>query len=216
LITTGLIAINWFTFIWAVGHDRVLQASLGYYINPLVNVALGFVFLKERPRRAQWIAVALATVAVATLTWQMGRLPIIALVLAFSFGIYGLLRKTMRAEALVGLAVETTLLLPVAAGYLIWLARNGAMHFGRVTFTDDVLLVAAGVVTALPLLWFANAARRLKYTTVGLLQYIAPSLQFLTAVLVFGEALRLGQILAFALIWVALAVYTQDAWRQPR
>lgn len=214
--TTLLIAGNWFTFIWAVSHDRVVEASLGYYINPLVNVLLGFVFLKERLRRAQWIAVGLATVAVVLLSVRVGSVPVISLVLAFSFGLYGLLRKTMRVDGLVGLTVETTLLLPVAVGYLVWMERGDALVFGHGSWSTQALLIAAGAVTALPLLWFANAARRLDLATVGLLQYIAPSFQFASAVLVFGEPFGLVQLLSFALIWCALALYTTDSIRRAR
>jgi chloramphenicol-sensitive protein RarD len=216
LFTTVLIAGNWYTFIWAVSHDRVVEASLGYYINPLVNVLLGFVFLRERLRRAQWIAVALATVAVVLLSARMGSVPVISLVLAFSFGLYGLLRKTMKVDGLVGLTVETTLLLPVAVGYLLWLEKQGALVFGHAEVSTQLLLVAAGAVTALPLLWFANAARRLELATVGLLQYIAPSLQFLSAVLVFGEPFGRVQLVSFVLIWAALALYTTDMVRRAR
>lgn len=216
LVTTVLIAGNWFTFIWAVSHARVVEASLGYFINPLVSVFLGFVFLKERLRRVQWIAVGLAAAAVVLLSVRMGSLPVISLVLAFSFGLYGLLRKTMRVDALVGLAVETALLLPVALAYLAWLERGGTLVFGHAPWSTELLLMASGMVTALPLLWFANAARRLHLSTVGLLQYIAPSLQFASAVLVFGEPFGAVRLLSFALIWAALALYTADSIRRAR
>ena len=215
-VTTVLIAVNWFTFIWAVSHDLVVEASLGYYINPLVNVMLGFVFLHERLRRAQWIAVALAVLAVIVLTVNVGKIPVISLVLAFSFGLYGLLRKTMRVDGLVGLTVETTLLLPIAVGYLIWLGAAQRLVFAGGGWDTQFLLVAAGAVTALPLLWFANAARRLDLATVGLLQYIAPSLQFLSAVLVFGEPFGMVRFFSFVLIWAALALYTFDSLRSAR
>ena len=214
LATTALIAVNWYTFIWAVTNEHVMQASLGYYINPLVNVLLGFVFLRERLRRVQMIAVGLAFVAVLLLTLRVGEFPLVSLVLAFSFGFYGLLRKTMRVDGLVGLTVETTLLLPVAVGYLIVLERGGGGNFVAGSGLDRVLLIAAGVVTALPLLWFANAARRLDYATVGLLQYIAPSMQFAAAVVVFGEPFGRVQLVSFLLIWTALALYTTDSLRR--
>jgi chloramphenicol-sensitive protein RarD len=210
-VTTALIAVNWFTFIWAVGHGQTLQASLGYYINPLVNVVLGFVFLHERHSVLRWISVGLAAGAVALLVVQQGALPVVALVLAFSFGFYGLLRKTMPVDALVGLAVETKLLLPLALGWLAYSGARGDLTFGAVDRSTDLLLVAAGLVTAVPLLCFANAARRLDYATVGLLQYIAPSLQFLIAVQVFGEPLRPAQLMAFGLIWLALGLYSYEA-----
>lgn len=216
LVTTVLIAINWFTFIWAVGHEQTLQASLGYYINPLVNVLLGFVFLRERHTPLRWVSVALAAAAVGVLVVQQGTVPVVALVLAFSFGFYGLLRKTMAVDALVGLAVETKLLLPLAIGWLALQASRGQMAFASGDVRTDLLLVAAGIVTAVPLLCFANAARRLDYATVGLLQYIAPSLQFVIAVRVFGEPLQPAQLTAFVLIWIALGLYSYEAVERRR
>ena len=216
LVTTALIAVNWFTFIWAVAHEQALQASLGYYINPLVNVVLGYVFLRERHAPLRWVSVGLATVAVGVLVVQQGTVPVVALVLAFSFGFYGLLRKTMPVDALVGLTVETKLLLPLAIGWLAWRASQGEMVFLSGDARIDLLLVAAGLVTAIPLLCFANAARRLDYATVGLLQYIAPSMQFVIAVKVFGEPLQPAQFTAFVLIWIALALYSYEALSRRR
>lgn len=213
-VTTILIAINWFTFIWAVGHDQTLQASLGYYINPLVNVLLGFLFLRERHSPLRWISLGLAASAVGLLVLQQGELPVVALVLAFSFGFYGLLRKTMPVDALVGLTVETALLLPLALGWLGVLASRSQLVFLHQGVPTDLLLISAGLVTAVPLLCFANAARRLDYATVGLLQYIAPSIQFVIAVKVFSEPLRPAQLVAFVLIWIALALYSYEAWHR--
>lgn len=214
--STALIACNWFIFIWAVAQARVLEASLGYFINPLVNVILGFVFLHERLRRWQWASVGLAASGVLYLTLSYGQVPVISLVLASTFGLYGLLRKTMQVDGLVGLTVETILLLPVSAGYLLVLAGQGSLVFAHLSPGTDLLLALAGVVTALPLLWFANAVRRLPLATVGILQYIAPTLQFLLAVVAFGEPFTRDHLIAFLAIWSALALYSADAWRHGR
>lgn len=215
-LSTILIALNWFTFIWAVDQGRVLEASLGYFINPLVTVALGVIFLGERLRPAQVLALLLSALAVVWLTVQEGRLPGISLILAFSFSFYGLLRKQVAADALTGLSVETLLLVPLAGFWLLHLSGRGELSFGALDRPTDLLLIAGGAVTALPLLWFANAARRLPYSTVGFLQYIAPSLQFVLAVLFFGELLGWNRLLAFGLIWSALAVFSWDALVQSR
>jgi chloramphenicol-sensitive protein RarD len=215
-LTTVLIAINWFTFIWAVGHEQTVQASLGYYINPLVNVVLGFLFLRERHSILRWASVGIAFAAVSLLILQQGTVPVVALVLAFSFGLYGLLRKIAPVDALVGLTVETKLLLPFAIAYLAVLGARGEMAFLTVDRSTDALLLSAGVLTATPLLCFANAARRLDYATVGLLQYIAPTLQFFIAVRIFGEPLYPVQLVAFGMIWIALALYSYDALSRRR
>lgn len=216
LLSTLLIATNWFTYIWAVEQARVVEASLGYFINPLVNVGLGVVFLHERLRRAQLAALLLAAAAVAWLTHLQGQLPWISLILAFSFGLYGLVRKQVAADALVGLLVETLLLLPAAMLWLGLLYHRGRLSFLAVDRSTDLLLMAGGLVIALPLLWFANAARRLPYSTVGFLQYIAPSIQFLLAISVFGETLHWTRLFAFGLIWAALALFTYDTLRARR
>lgn len=218
--TTVLIAANWFTFIWAVANDHVLQASLGYYINPLVNVLLGFVVLKERLRRAQLVSVGLAAVGVIYLAVQLGEWPIVALFLAFTFGFYGLLRKIARVDALTGLTIETGFLLIPALAYLVFLGfaagaegTDSRLVFGHHSRAMDALLMLGGVITAVPLLWFANAARRLRLATIGFLQYIAPSVQFLLAVAVYGERFTTAHLVSFVCIWSALAIYTADAWR---
>lgn len=211
-----LVAANWFVFIWAVGHGRVVEASLGYFINPLVNVLLGFVFLGERLRPLQWLSVGLATVAVGTLTARVGHLPWIALVLAFSFGFYGLLRKTASVGAMEGLTIETILLSPAALVYLVTLAGRQEIRFAAGSRATDGLLVFSGVVTALPLLWFSNAARRLRLATVGFLQYLAPSLQLLLGVVVYGEPFGRDHQVAFGLIWTALALYSFETMRGQR
>jgi chloramphenicol-sensitive protein RarD len=218
--TTVLIAANWYTFIWTVTTRQILQSSLGYYINPLVSVLLGFLFLGERLRPAQRAAVALAAAAVLYLGISYRQVPHLALVLAFSFGVYGLLRKRARADALIGLTVETLLLLPVALAFLLWRQGAGELAFGhgaaRLGLSAgraaglDALLVAAGLVTAVPLLWYANAVRRLRLATIGFLQYISPSLQFLLAVAAYGEKFGSANAVAFAGIWSALALYSWD------
>ncbi|HET7294396.1 MAG TPA: EamA family transporter RarD [Vicinamibacteria bacterium] len=205
--STLAIAVNWLVYIWAVVHGRVLEASLGYYITPLVNVLLGVAILGERLDRTVRVAVACAAVGVGWLTLRVGQPPWIALTLATSFGLYGLMRKLAPVGALAGLAIETTLLLPFCGGYLAWAILTGHSSFlvGRPGL--DVLLLLAGPVTAIPLLCFAGAARRLPLTTMGFLQYISPTLQFLLAVLVYGETFDLSRTVAFAFIWTALAVF---------
>jgi chloramphenicol-sensitive protein RarD len=214
--STLLVTINWFVFIWAVGHGQVLQASLGYFINPLVNVLLGFVFLQERLRPAQRASVLLATLGVLYLGFSYGQAPWIALVLAFTFGFYGLIRKTVQADALGGLMIETMLMTPLALGYLFILWGNGSLVLLHLNLQTDLLLMASGVTTALPLWWFAKAARRLRYATVGFLQYIAPSLQFLLAVAAYGELFTRTHLVSFVCIWTALALYSYDTWRASR
>ncbi len=209
--TTGLIAVNWFVFIWSVANDHLMEASLGYFINPLVNVFLGFVVLHERLRAWQWVSVALAASGVAYLTIAMGEPPVIAMVLAGSFGMYGLLRKTVGVDALTGLTFETTLLWPLAVGYVVFLGVRGDLAFAHISWRTDVLLSVGGIVTAAPLLWFANAAKRLKLSTLGFLQYIAPSMQFLLAVLVFGEPFERMHAVSFGLIWLGLTAFSIES-----
>lgn len=212
--TSVMVSANWFTYIWAVTHDQILQASLGYFINPLVSVLLGFVFLEERLSYTEWAAVAVAAAGVVWLAVGAGVMPWISLYLAFSFGLYGLLRKIARVESMEGLAIETALMLPIALVYLVIIHRQGSIAFGAVSVTTDLLLVAAGVVTATPLIWFAIAVRRLRLATIGILQYIAPTVQFLLAVAVYDEPFGTGKLVAFALIWLALALYTSAMIRR--
>jgi len=209
--STTLIALNWLTFIWAVASGKLLQASLGYYINPLVNVLLGFVFLSERLRAWQWVSVGLAAVSVTYLTSTCGVFPWVALVLAVSFGFYGLLRKIVRLDSLSGLTLETLILSPLMFGYWFWLMGRGdsAMQTGAAGV--KWLLPLSGIVTAVPLLFFAGAARRLRLATIGFLQYIAPTMHFTLAVAVFGESFTPAHALCFAMIWIALTVYSIDA-----
>ncbi|GAA0329699.1 EamA family transporter RarD [Sphingomonas oligophenolica] len=210
-----LIAVNWLAYIWAVQNGHVLEASLGYFINPLINVALGVAVLGEKVRRVQWSAVALAALGVAIMAASGGGAIWISLVLALSFGTYGLLRKIAAIDALGGLFVETLLLAPFAAGALILASAQGDAAFGHDRGLDT-LLVLAGAVTAIPLLMFAAAARRMPYATLGLLQYIAPTLQFAEAVLLFSEPLHPADMVAFSLIWIGLVIYAADGLRAAR
>ena len=210
-----MIGINWIVYIWAVQNGHVLEASLGYFINPLVNVALGFAFLGERLRRFQAAAIAVAAAGVLVLALSGGGALWLSLLLALSFGFYGLLRKVAAIDALGGLTVETLLLAPFSIALLFHASQGGTNAFGQSTHLD-LLLALAGVVTALPLLLFAAAARRLPLATLGLLQYIAPSLQFAEAVLLFGEPVRTVHIATFALIWSGCALYAFDTIRAAR
>jgi chloramphenicol-sensitive protein RarD len=214
LVTTALlIATNWLVFIIAVGHAQVLQSSLGYFITPFVSVLLGLLFLKEQLRRLQLVALSLAAIGVITLTVRYGGIPWTALILATTFGSYGLLRKVVKADALAGLTVETILLAPLACGFLLYAAWRGEGAFLFSGLTVDLLLVSAGVVTAVPLLLFAAAARRLRLATIGFLQYITPTMHFLLAVIVYGEPFTSAHLASFLCIWAGLVVYSWDAWR---
>jgi chloramphenicol-sensitive protein RarD len=215
-VTTLLIAGNWLGYIWAIVNSQVLQASLGYYINPLVNVLLGRIFLRERLHGGQLVAVALAAVGVGYLTLAGGHFPSLALFLAFTFGCYGLLRKTVQVDALVGLTVETALLTGPALLYLAFQMARGQAAFLHTSPRTDVLLLLAGVVTATPLLWFTEAARRLRLATLGFLQYLSPTGQFLLGVLAFGEAFTKAHGVAFACIWLALLIYSVQTARISR
>jgi chloramphenicol-sensitive protein RarD len=213
-----LIALNWGLYIWAVTSGHVIDSSLGYFINPLVNVLFGAALLGERLRPVQWAAVALAALGVAWLTWSAGALPWIGLVLAFTFASYGLLRKTAPLGSLEGLALETALLFPVAAAWLGWLIWQQQASFTSGDPLTLVLLVAAGPVTALPLLLFAAGARRIAFSTLGMLQYIGPTLQFAIGVWLFREPFDAARGLGFALIWAALAIFSLESllWLRSR
>ncbi|MBE0548442.1 MAG: EamA family transporter RarD [Rubrivivax sp.] len=206
-----LLAGNWLVYVWAVQNGHVIEASLGYFINPLINVLLGVLVLHERLRRVQWLAVALAAAGVVWLTLAAGRLPWIALVLACSFGLYGLLRKTASLGAIEGFAVETLLLAPIALPALVWwtFARHGVLVQGDAALTGWVLL--SGPLTAVPLLLFAAGARRLKLATLGLVQYVAPTITLLLGVWVFHEPFDSRRLVGFVLIWSALAIVSADA-----
>lgn len=212
--STVCIAVNWFVFIWSVNHGHLVDASLGYFINPLVSVLLGRVFLGERLNRLQGLSVAVAAVGVGILAVGHGGVPWISLTLAASFGLYGLLRKTMPAGPEPGLLVEATALSPIMIAVL-WRAEvTGTGAWGNAGLATDLLLLTAGVVTAVPLVWFAHGARRLPLFTIGLLQYLAPSLQFLLAVAVFREPFEMRRLAAFLCIWTALAIFTADGRRR--
>lgn len=204
-LSTFLVAANWYVFIWAVTHDHLVDASLGYFINPLVNVLLGFVVLRERLRLLEWVSVALAAVAVTWLAVGAGIFPWISLTVAITFGLYGLVRKIAAVPSIEGLTIETAILFPIAAGYLIYRGAN-----------VDLLLVASGPVTALPLIWFAAAVQRLRLATMGLLQYLSPTIQFALAVMVYDEPFGTQRLIAFTLIWCAIAIYSVANWRARR
>lgn len=205
-----LLSSNWFIYIWAVNDGHVVDASLGYFITPLVNILIGSAVLRERLRPGQWLAVAFAALGVAWLTWQTGHLPWVALALAITFGTYGLLRKTSSLGALEGLSLETILLFPFAFAYLAWLTLHGQNAFLVQDSHMQILLALSGPITAIPLLLFAAGARRIPMTTLGLLQYIAPSVQLLLGIWVFHEAFDQHKLLGFIAIWAALLVYSME------
>lgn len=212
--SAALISINWTTYIFGIATNRVVETSLGYFINPLLNVVLGVVVLSERLNPVQWTAVGIAAGGVAYLTWSAGHPPWIALALAFSFGMYGLVRKVVKVDALAGFASETLLLLPIGVGYLIWCEIAGLAALGHRGLGTDVLLILGGPFTAIPLVLFAFGARRIPYSTIGLLQYIGPTIQLLIAVWVFREPFSGPRVIGFSLIWTALAIYAADGvWR---
>ncbi|WJF90886.1 EamA family transporter RarD [Paraburkholderia bonniea] len=209
-----LLSTNWGLYIWAVNAGHIVEASLGYFINPLVNVLFGFGFLHERLRRVQWLAVALAAAGVLWLTWQNGQPPWISLALALTFGGYGLLRKTAKLGALEGLTLETMLLFPLAVVYLGLMAAQGESGFADASLGIKLLLVLAGPITAVPLLLFAAGARRIQLSLLGLIQYITPSLQLLLGVLIYQEAFGEVRLVGYGAIWAALALYSLESlWR---
>lgn len=213
------IAVNWLVFIWAVNVGRVLETSLGYFMTPLVNVLFGAIFLRERLTRLQFASVLLATCAVLNLTFGYGRFPWIAVALAVSFGLYGLLRKVSATAAIPGLFLETILLTPLAVGFLAVVQLQGKLFFGAPDWTGSLLLFTTGVVTSLPLVWFGFAARHLRLTTLGFLQYIAPSCTFFLGVFLYDEPFTRAHLITFGLIWIALAMFTAETvrrWRSMR
>ncbi len=216
VISSTIIGLNWLVFIWAVNNDHMLDASLGYYINPLFNIVLAMLFLGERFRPMQWLAVGLAASGVVIQLLVFGSLPWVALVLAISFGFYGLIRKKVPVDPFTGLMLETLVLLPVAALYLWGFADSATSQMSSNSLNTNLWLMAAGVVTTAPLLLFAGAAKRLRLSTLGFFQYLGPSLMFLLAVLLYDEPFTQDKIITFALIWVALVIYTLDGVRQRR
>jgi chloramphenicol-sensitive protein RarD len=211
-----LISINWLAFAWAVNNDRVLDVSLGYYIGPLINVLLGIVVLKERLNRVQWLAVAVASAGVLYLMIVGGHIPYAAFTVGVSFGLYGLIRKTVSIDALPGLAIETILLAPFAVGYLIWCHAHGFGALGHSSVGVDALLVFSGVITAVPLYLFAYGARQIPYSTMGVIQFIAPSLQLACGLIAFGEYFDSARAVGFFLIWIALLIYSGNGLWQAR
>lgn len=212
-VSAGLISINWLVYVWGVTHGHVVETSLGYFIGPLVNVVLGVALLSERLSPAQWVAVALTAAGVCYLTVVTGSLPWIALVLAFSFATYGLIRKVVRVESLPGLATETMLLAPFAGAYLLWCALAGGGALGHAGPAVDALLIGSGPVTAVALFLFAHGTRLLRYSTVGVLQYVTPTLQFSCGVFVLHEPFDPKRAVGFGIIWTALLVYMGEGLR---
>lgn len=218
VLSALLLSANWLVYIWSVMNHHVIEASLGYFINPLVNIVLGYLILKERMRPLQWAAIGVAALGVGWLTWQAGTVPWIALFLALSFGGYGLLRKTAALGPLEGLSFETIVLFPLAAGYVIWLTVQGQNVFiNTASDTTRWLLIMAGPLTAIPLLLFATGARKIPLSILGLLQYLSPTLQFLLGVWLFKEAFSADRLVGFVLIWSALALFAGEGLlrRQP-
>ena len=208
------IAVNWLGFAWAVNHDHVLEVSLAYFIGPLLNILLGIFVLSERLDRTQWIAVGFAAAGVADLTFSAGRTPWIALMVGSSFALYGLIRKTVSIEALPGLAIETILLAPFAVGYLVWCEVQGTGVLFHTSRTIDALLILSGIVTSVPLFLFSYGARRVPYSTRGVIQFIAPSRQLVCGLRVFGEPFESARATGFGLLWMGLLIYIGNAlWR---
>lgn len=215
LLSGILLGANWLLFIWAVNNDHLLDASLGYYINPLLNVFLGRVFLQERLRRLQKFAVGLALFGVSILVISYGQVPWIALALAGTFGIYGLLRKQVAVDSLPGLLIESVMMMPLAIAYWIWFAGDSSNMFEN-SWSLNTILVCAGIVTTAPLLCFTAAARRIMYSTLGFFQYIGPSIMFLLAVFLYSEPLDEARLVTFAFVWSALILFSFDSFRNYR
>jgi chloramphenicol-sensitive protein RarD len=209
-LSAALIAVNWWIFMWGTANHHVVEVSLGYFIAPLLNVALGVVCFRERLNRAQTLAVVIAAAGVIYLTWSAGRPPWLSIGLALSFGMYGLVRKVAKVEALPGFTGETLLLFPFAAGYILWCELSGQGVMTELGWGMNIVLLLSGPMTAVPLVLFAVGARRIPLSTVGLLQYIAPTMQLLTAVFLFHEAFTSARVVGFSMIWAALAIYGMD------
>ena len=216
VVTSTLLGFNWGLFIWAINNNHMLDASLGYYINPLLNVLLGMVFLNERLRKLQGAAVALAFTGVLLQLISFGSFPVVAFSLATSFALYGLLRKKLQVDALPGILIEALILLPVALTYWWIMVPTETSNLPGNDWLTNVLLVSAGIVTTLPLLCFTGAAKRLQYTTLGFFQYIGPSLMFILAVVFYGEVFDAERVITFACIWSALAIFSWDSYHQSR
>lgn len=210
IISSLLVSTNWLVFIWAVSNEKIVETSLGYFINPLVNVILGYIFFTERMNRNQYIAILIATFAVLYQVISLGEIPIVSLTLAITFGLYGLVRKKIEISSIPGLFVETILLLPFALAYLFYLESSNSSAF----FGDDLYIICmlslGGIITVLPLLWFNSAATRMKLTTLGFLQYIGPSLAFMVAIFIYNEPMNMDKLITFILIWIALVIFSWD------
>jgi len=216
LVSGLLVAGNWLVFVWAVVNGQVLATSLGYFIGPLVSFLLGFLFLKERLTPIQTVGVLIAASGTVYLGWFLGTPPWISLTLAFSFGIYGLIRKKLDVGPMIGLLWETSLIAPLAIGFFMWSSHNGTLSFGTQSLSIDFLLALAGPVTVLPLVWFNVAAKSLRLSTLGFFQYIAPSMTFLLSVFIFGETFTQGHAVAFGCIWLALAMVSAESLARSR
>ena len=217
LVLSGLvISLNWLVFVWAVANDHILDTSLGYFGTPLVNVLLGYLILKERLTRPQVIAVVVAAAGTVYLAWFLGKAPWIAITLAISFGVYGLLRKRLSVGPMLGLLWETSLMFLPALAYLLWLSSQSGSQFMNASSSINLLLISSGVVTVLPLIWFNMAAQKLPLSILGFFQYIGPSMSFLIAVLLYGEQFTQGHAVAFGCIWLALALVSIEPFRRAR
>lgn len=211
-ISTFFVSLNWLVFIWAIANNKILETSLGYYINPLIYVLFGFIFFKERMTRNQNIAIFLAVLAVVYQFYTLGNVPVISLTLALSFGIYGMVRKKINVGSLVGLFIEVLLLLPFALGYLVYLYFNGGVAFVQNNgFYISFILALAGLITVIPLLLFNGAATRMKLATLGFFQYIGPTVSFLLAVYIYDEELNIDKFITFVIIWIALLIFSFDS-----
>lgn len=215
-LTAVLITANWMIYVWAVTHDRAVEAALGYYINPLFSILLGASLLGERLSRGQWVAIALAGAAVVLLTIDAGGPPLVAMGLMLSWGFYALLKRSLPLGPNQGFTLEVLLLLPLALGYLFWWMPSGQGHFANGSLRDTLLLLGCGPITAIPLMFYANGAKLLRLSTIGILQYLTPTMVFLTAVFLFGEPFGGVQLIAFPMIWAALVIYSMTLIRQVR
>lgn len=209
-LTSIFITINWLVYIWAVNNDQVVEASLGYYINPLTNVLLGTIFLQEKLRKMQKLAILIALIGVAFLTYKYGKLPWVSLILATSFAVYGLLKKKAHLGGIESFSLETFILSFPALGFIFFLMQKGQSSWGQLGLEADLLLLGAGIATGLPLILFNLAAKKLTLTTLGMLQYISPTFQLLIGLLVFKEAFPMDKFLGFVIIWTALIIYTAE------
>ncbi|MFZ9129402.1 MAG: EamA family transporter RarD [Pseudomonadales bacterium] len=210
-VTAALLSINWLVFVSAVTQGQVIATSLGYFINPLVSVFLGLIFLRERLRPLQWLALGIAFSGVSVQVISLGELPLISLTLAFSFGFYGLIRKQVNLPSIAGLTLETLIALPFALGYLAYLNESAALAFGQSSWSLDALLIAGGAITSVPLMCFAAAVTRLPLAIAGLFQYLAPSLSLILAIFVFGEPFSQVQLISFGCVWLSLGVFTAES-----